>query len=532
MKKQIGLMTVGLMLATPALAGGAGAPVRAPAAGSCKSIAQIVASDAQFSTLATAIEAAGLKNTMSGAGSYTVFAPTNAAFAKVPSDKLAGLLNDPEALRGLVLYHVVSEKATMAQIRGVQGGTTMQGGDIAVSVKNNKLMINNATVIKGDIMACNGIVHVIDTVLMPEAQAAAPAPAPAPVAAPAPAPAPVATQMVIPALPASGSTISTGTSSTGSASATTTQQTTVSTTTNTSTATSTTTTTTTDTSAAASTSATETTIYDAVINDDRFSTFRDLLSDADMTDVLTSGEYTVFAPTNDAFDALPDGVLAAISSNPEALKQVLNYHLVAHKVTTEQINSGAPIQTVEGSELNLGTATVGTAINSSNGFIYPIDVVLLPDDFKVPDVQAIAADTSTTPPNITTYLLSQDRFSVLRGLLSTAGLANTLTSGNFTLFAPTNDAFAKLSKEDLDALSKDANKLKAVLTYHVIAGHPDAAALTAAPLKTLEGSDLTLAQTAGGLKVGDNAMVSGDVVTTGNGNVYAIDTILMPPSLK
>ena len=85
MKKHTGLLTLSLMLATPALAGGAGAPMAPMPAAACKSIAQIVMTDPNFSTLATAVEAAGLGQTLMG-GQYTVFAPTNAAFAKLPSD--------------------------------------------------------------------------------------------------------------------------------------------------------------------------------------------------------------------------------------------------------------------------------------------------------------------------------------------------------------------------------------------------------------------------------------------------------------
>lgn len=520
MKKQIGLMTLSLMLVSPALAGGAGAPVKAqPTA--CKSIAQIVTGDPQFSTLATAVDAAGLTSVLSGQGSYTVFAPNNAAFAKVPSDTLAGLLNDSEALKGLILYHVVGEKATAAQIRGVKGGTTMQGADITISVSGNKLMVNNATVIKGDVMACNGIVHVIDTVLLPPApEAEAPAPAPAPEAAPAPAPepapaaaapAPVAAPIVIPALPLSGATVT----------QTTTQQTTTVTTTDA--------TATTDTSAADT--AVSTTVYDVIADDERFSVLRDLISDAELTETLTTGEYTIFAPTDEAFDAIPEEILAAIRSDPAALKAVLTYHVVDHKVSTADIEGGAEIKTVEGMPLDLGSATLGTVVESSNGIVYPIDVVLMPPDFKVPDVKVIAADTTPTPPNITTLVVTDARFSTLRDLLVTAGLADALTTGDFTVFAPTNDAFAKVDAATLDGLKKDKAKLKAVLSYHVLTGRPDAAALVAAPLKTLEGSDLVIKQDGTALMVG-NAKSDGTAVATGNGNVYVIDTVLIPADLK
>ena len=167
MKKRLGLMTLSLLLVSPALAGGAGKPAAKPAA-SCKSIAAIVKSDPQFSTLATALEAADLTGELAGSGSYTLFAPTNAAFAKVPSDKLAALLGDPETLSDVLAYHVVGEKANASDLRGASAGTTEQGADVTFKVSGNQIMINDARVVKADIQACNGVVHAIDTVLMPK----------------------------------------------------------------------------------------------------------------------------------------------------------------------------------------------------------------------------------------------------------------------------------------------------------------------------------------------------------------------------
>ncbi|MCD0171642.1 fasciclin domain-containing protein, partial [Deinococcus sp. 23YEL01] len=166
MKKQTSFITLSLMLATPALAGGAGAPAARPATAACQNIAQIVMADPNFSTLATAVEAAGLGQTLMG-GQYTVFAPTNAAFAKLPSDALAMVLNDPALLRAVLLYHVVPGKVTAKQVMGMSMGKTAQGGSFMVTVSGGKVMIDNATVTKADVMACNGVVHVIDTVLMP-----------------------------------------------------------------------------------------------------------------------------------------------------------------------------------------------------------------------------------------------------------------------------------------------------------------------------------------------------------------------------
>ena len=394
MKKQIGLMTMSLMLASTAFAGGAGAPAPKSTAGKCMTISQLVASNAQLSTLNTALDAAGLKSTLSAAGSYTVFAPTDAAFAKVPSDQLASVLNDADALRSLLLYHVVAEKATAAQIRGVKGGTTVQGADIAVTTQGNTLKINNATVTRADINACNGIVHLIDTVLMPPMAVAAPvaepaaaAPAPAPAPAPAAAPAPVAAApIVIPATPLSGSTI---TNTAVTAPATTETATTTETTTE---ATTETTEATTEVAPAAVDITVETNAnssgYQLIQTDARFSTLKELIVAADLGSTLEglSGAYTIFAPTNDAFATLPEEILVNLkaAANKEALQKVLLYHLVKSKVNVADLGN-PELMTAQGTALDLGAAALTTQLVTGDSVVYPIDVVLLPTDFVIPD---------------------------------------------------------------------------------------------------------------------------------------------------
>ncbi len=120
-----------------------------------------------FNTLVTAIKAAGLVDTLKGKGPYTVFAPTDEAFAKVPADALNGLLADKEALRKVLLYHVVAGKVTADQVVTMKSAPTAQGSNVMIDASNG-VMINNAKVAKADIMTSNGVIHVIDTVLMPK----------------------------------------------------------------------------------------------------------------------------------------------------------------------------------------------------------------------------------------------------------------------------------------------------------------------------------------------------------------------------
>ena len=131
-------------------------------------IVDVAMADEQFSTLVSAIEAAGLVETLSGEGPFTVFAPTNAAFEAV--EGLEDLLAQPETLRGILLYHVVPGETMAADVMGMEMAPTAVGDDITLSfsVDGDTVMINDvATVTAVDIPASNGVIHVIDTVLTP-----------------------------------------------------------------------------------------------------------------------------------------------------------------------------------------------------------------------------------------------------------------------------------------------------------------------------------------------------------------------------
>ena len=123
-----------------------------------------------FKTLLAAAKAAGLVETLQGTGPFTVFAPTDEAFAALPAGTLDGLLKDPEALKKILLYHVVSGEVTADKVVGMTSADTVEGSPIAISVKDGKVYLNDAAqVVKTDIMASNGVIHVIDKVLLPPA---------------------------------------------------------------------------------------------------------------------------------------------------------------------------------------------------------------------------------------------------------------------------------------------------------------------------------------------------------------------------
>ena len=122
----------------------------------------------QFSTLARALQAAGLVETLKGPGPFTVFAPTDAAFAKVPAATLNALLADQARLRAVLTYHVSAGRVTAADVTRLTSAPTVQGEQIRIAVSGGTVRLNgSATVTQADVMASNGVIHVIDTVLMP-----------------------------------------------------------------------------------------------------------------------------------------------------------------------------------------------------------------------------------------------------------------------------------------------------------------------------------------------------------------------------
>jgi uncharacterized surface protein with fasciclin (FAS1) repeats len=133
-----------------------------------RNIVQIAAADSRFSTLVTAVSKAGLVDALSGEGPYTVFAPTNDAFAKLPKETLDAVLADTEQLTSILTYHVVKGKVMSKDVVNLTSADTLQGGALKIKVEGSIVMVNNAKVIITDIEASNGVIHVIDTVLIPQ----------------------------------------------------------------------------------------------------------------------------------------------------------------------------------------------------------------------------------------------------------------------------------------------------------------------------------------------------------------------------
>jgi uncharacterized surface protein with fasciclin (FAS1) repeats len=138
-----------------------------PAAAQTKDVVDTAVAAGSFKTLATALQAAGLVEILKGPGPFTVFAPTDDAFAKVPKADLDALLKDKPKLIAVLSYHVFAGNANSADLKALKDLSTVQGGRVKIDASKG-LKVDNATVIKPDVQASNGIIHVIDAVLMPK----------------------------------------------------------------------------------------------------------------------------------------------------------------------------------------------------------------------------------------------------------------------------------------------------------------------------------------------------------------------------
>ena len=131
-----------------------------------KDIVDTAVAAGDFNTLVTAVKAAGLVETLKGEGPFTVFAPTDAAFAKVPTDTLNALLADKAALANVLTYHVVAGKVMAADVVKLTSAETVQGQAVSIEVKDGKVYVDGTQVVTTDIKASNGVIHVIDAVIL------------------------------------------------------------------------------------------------------------------------------------------------------------------------------------------------------------------------------------------------------------------------------------------------------------------------------------------------------------------------------
>lgn len=261
-------------------------------------------------------------------------------------------------------------------------------------------------------------------------------------------------------------------------------------------------------------------IVDTAVAAGSFNTLVTAVKAAGLVDTLkSSGPFTVFAPTDEAFAKLPKGALEGLLKNPEALRNILLYHVVAGKVMASDVVSLKSAKTALGQSIAIDTAkgvrvdqatVVKTDIVCSNGVIHVIDAVMMPKN------------------DIIEAARSAGSFKTLLTAVEAAGLTDTLRgAGPFTVFAPTDEAFAKLPKGTLEGLLKDKKKLASILTYHVVAGKVMAKdVVNLKEAKTVQGQKIRI-DTSKGVKVDEATVVKTDVPAT-NGVIHVIDTVIIP----
>lgn len=270
-------------------------------------------------------------------------------------------------------------------------------------------------------------------------------------------------------------------------------------------------------------------IVDTAVKAGSFTTLASLLGEADLVDALKGeGPFTVFAPTDEAFKAVPEETLKHLAANPEELKKVLTYHVVAGKYDAEKVLAAEKgLRTLQGHRISFkvkddkayaNDAVISkTDIMASNGIIHVIDSVILPPDGP--------------SNNIVETAVAAGSFTTLAALLSSTGLDETLAGeGPFTVFAPTDEAFAKVPAETLAALGSDREALTAVLLYHVVPGKvtaEDVAKVSEAT--TAEGSKINVRTYGENVRINNARVTTADVMAT-NGVIHVIDSVILPPS--
>jgi uncharacterized surface protein with fasciclin (FAS1) repeats len=294
-----------------------------------------------FTTLLAAVEAAGLTEDLRKTNPLTLFAPSDDAFAALPAGAVDGLLADPEALSNVLLLHLAPEAILSTDITEPREVETLQGELLAIAPVDGVVKVNDAQVTSADLVAYNGVIHTIDTVLLP--------PAPAEEAAPAEAPAEAATE-------------------------------------------------------AATEEAPTMDIIDTAVAAGSFNTLAELLGTANLVDTLKGpGPFTVLAPTDEAFAKLPAATLNLFKFSPALLQQVLLYHVFDGALPSSSVVDGLQANALNGQPVTFnvgsdgavtanGAAVVMADVAATNGIIHAIDTVL------VPSVRVVAAATATAAP--------------------------------------------------------------------------------------------------------------------------------------
>ncbi|SMF77129.1 fasciclin domain-containing protein [Pseudobacteriovorax antillogorgiicola] len=262
-----------------------------------------------------------------------------------------------------------------------------------------------------------------------------------------------------------------------------------------------------------------------------YSVLESLLVKAELVSVLEDGEYTIFAPTDAAFNAVPQDVLATLDQDKDLLRKVLLYHVVPGRLDAAQVLASESLKSQLGDELMVKSENGSNFINdakitatnklASNGIVHQIDAVLVP------------ASIDLGPKSIVDIALADSQFSTLVELLTKADLVAALQGdAKLTVFAPTNAAFAALTDEQREAVNSNPDLRKAILTYHVVEGTFSGADVSSEKeLATLNGAYLFAEVKDDGLMVQGAKVTAGDVAAS-NGVIHVINKVMLPPTMN
>jgi len=391
-------------------------------------IVDTAVADGRFTTLVAALQAADLVTALEDSTkNYTVFAPTDDAFALIAPDTLDALIADQAALSSVLLQHVVEGPVNSVTAYTLNGtmATTLSGAMIPISINSetDNLLFGGTNIIIKDLYTTNGIIHVIDAVVVADIE--------------------------LPSPPMS--------------------------------------------------------IVDVAVSNGSFTTLVAALqaTGLDMTLADLNTQFTVFAPTDAAFEQLGQATIDTLLADPDTLSNILLYHVVSGSEVladaaisvaqsadskVSMANNQMAALSLQGSNLYINKSKISVAdVMADNGVIHVIDQVILPPTIKDMPTMSIV-DVAT----------SDDKFSTLVTALTAADLVTTLAdeTKTFTVFAPTNDAFAKIESSTLSGLLSDVPALTQVLLQHVVADAEitsvDAFAANGGSVDTLANDDVTV----------------------------------------
>lgn len=403
-----------------------------------KTVVENARDDGNFTQLVDALNSTGLIDALNGTGPFTVFAPTDEAFDAL-NESAGNLTLDRENLTQILQYHVVAGDVMSQDLQNGMTLTSLTGQDLTVIANESGTYINNAKVISADIDSSNGVIHAIDSVMVPR------------------------------------------------------------------------------------------NIVQTAENTSDLSTLYDALDRTNLTDTLNgTGPFTVFAPTNAAFEALDEELKALLQADDEAnlsqVRELLLAHVVPAKIVDGNGTENQTLTSVNGQKIVFKTNETGVFVNNvevamsnvvcTNGVVYVIPEVLTPLK-TVNETLAEMADLSS-----------------LYGALESVNLTETLNgTGPFTVFAPSNAAFEALG----DDAPTDEDNLTRVLLYHVLSGEVYSWQLQNGTVATLNGQqvNVTVNETEDGTiwMIGNATVITSDIVCS-NGVIHVIDAVLLPPDME